>query len=78
MIVNQFSASSLTISSGIVNDGPVGLTKTGPGTLIVSGGAANTYTGTTTVSGGLLQSGAAHDAFRPAEASFSPAAARSI
>ena len=45
-------ANTSTSFSGIVT-GTGGLTKTGTGTLTLSG--ANTYTGTTTVSGGTLQ-----------------------
>jgi fibronectin-binding autotransporter adhesin len=69
LIINHYGAGSLTISAPIVNgrgtlfnqnDGtttnPVGfssLTKSGPGTLILSG--ANTYSGTTHINGGILR-----------------------
>ena len=46
---------SATISSDIA--GTVGLTESGAGTLILSGGSANTYTGNVAVNGGTLQIG---------------------
>lgn len=49
------SGVTLTVA-GIVSSGP--LTKTGAGTLILSG--ANTYGGGTNISGGILQAGAAN------------------
>lgn len=51
LIVHQYGG-DLTIGSVISG---AALTKTGPGTLILTG--ANTYTGTTNVSGGMLQVG---------------------
>ncbi len=61
LIVEQFNTfASFTISSGIVDTAAVGVTKSGAGTLILSGGASNTYTGPTVVTGGILQSGAAN------------------
>jgi fibronectin-binding autotransporter adhesin len=48
---------SITSSSGNDIGGNTGFTKSGSGTLNLSGGA-NTYTGITTVSGGLLSVGA--------------------
>ena len=47
----------MTIGSNIVDNGTIGLTKSGAGTLILTG--ANTYTGTTTINTGTLQVGAA-------------------
>jgi autotransporter-associated beta strand protein len=53
LIVNQYNtANALTVASVI--SGAVGLTKTGPGTLILSS-TANTFTGDVYVDGGTLQ-----------------------
>lgn len=51
---HQFDVQSgiTTMDVGIVGIG--GLTKVGDGTLLFSGSLANTYTGTTTISGGIL------------------------
>lgn len=43
---------TLTVSSVLALNGSLGLTKAGPGALVLSGN--NTYTGTTTVNGGAL------------------------
>jgi autotransporter-associated beta strand protein len=54
-VADTVSAASFDLRSGIVNaglSGPGGLTKTTAGTVVLSG--ANTYTGGTTVSEGLL------------------------
>jgi len=48
-------ASTFLTLSGVVGGGANGFTKTGDGTLLLSGASANTYTGLTTVSGGELQ-----------------------
>ena len=45
----QYAGGTLTVSAGVVNGS---LTKTGPGTLVLSG--ANTYTGDTFVNGGTF------------------------
>jgi fibronectin-binding autotransporter adhesin len=56
VIVQNNAATPLTVSSAIANNGTaMGLTKSGPGTLILNG--ANTYSGTTTIDGGTLQMG---------------------
>ena len=54
LTLNPASGAALTYS-GVIADGATGmtLTKTGAGTQILSG--ASTFTGTTTVSGGILQ-----------------------
>jgi autotransporter-associated beta strand protein len=54
----NFDAAGTMIISAVISDGGsgFGITKTGSGTLTLSG--ANTYTGTTTISGGTLTLGA--------------------
>ncbi len=55
LIVNQYNTSAtLTIRSTIVDNGatPIALTKSGPGTLILTGGGS--YTGGTYVNSGIL------------------------
>ena len=47
------NTAGVTDTISAVMGGTAGLTKSGPGTLILS--AANTYTGTTTINGGTLQ-----------------------
>ena len=49
---NTATALTATAANAIVGTGV--LTKTGPGTVVLSGAAANTYSGDTTVSGGTL------------------------
>jgi autotransporter-associated beta strand protein len=52
------SSTALNNLSGVIgngtNGGTLAITKTGASTYLLSGGAANTYTGLTTVSGGVL------------------------
>ncbi|MBN8628192.1 MAG: autotransporter-associated beta strand repeat-containing protein, partial [Planctomycetes bacterium] len=46
---------NVTTFSGVVSGGATAsLTKAGPGTIVLGGGSANTYGGTTTVSAGIL------------------------
>ncbi|RBP38153.1 putative secreted protein with PEP-CTERM sorting signal [Roseimicrobium gellanilyticum] len=52
------TASTLTVGGDIrAGGGAFGITKTGAGTLVFSGTAANTYTGATTVNDGILRLG---------------------
>ena len=56
VVVNQFdTAAPFTIGAALTNSGStaIGLTKGGPGLLILAG--SNTFSGPTTVSGGMLQ-----------------------
>ena len=50
-----------TISSAVANNGAtaIGLTKSGPGTLVLSS-SASSYTGPTSINGGIVQAGAAN------------------
>jgi autotransporter-associated beta strand protein len=55
LYAHVYGTGGLTISSSITNNGgATGLVKSGNGTLTLSGTAANTYTGTTTVNDGML------------------------
>lgn len=49
------AATDLLVDAAITDSGVAGITKSGPGTLVLSG--TNTYTGTTTISEGTLQIG---------------------
>jgi len=51
-LLTETGAGNVTMTGVISGTG--GLLKTGPGTLTLSGAASNTYTGSTTVSGGTL------------------------
>ena len=54
LVVNQTGAGTLTVSAAIVNGNGVStLTKTGRGTLVLSG--TNTYSGATVLNGGTLK-----------------------
>lgn len=55
LIVHQYNTGGLTVAAVIGDNGtnPTALTKSGTGTLIVSG--SNTYTGGTWINGGVLQ-----------------------
>ncbi len=55
LCTHVYGSGGLTISSSIAdNSSAKGLTKSGSGTLTLSGTSANTYTGTTTVNAGTL------------------------
>jgi autotransporter-associated beta strand protein len=55
LITHVYGTSNLTISSAIQNNSnTTGLTKAGPGTLVLSGTGNNTYTGQTIVNAGTL------------------------
>jgi fibronectin-binding autotransporter adhesin len=55
-VTNNTGAASLNVSSIISETGGArSLAKAGSGTLILSGASANTYTGLTTISGGVLR-----------------------
>ena len=54
---NAFVSIELNISANISGSGTAGITKTGTGTMALSG--ANTYPGLTTVSSGLISAGSA-------------------
>jgi autotransporter-associated beta strand protein len=55
IVLQGNTQAAFTVGANVTNNGTisVGLTKGGPGTLILAG--SNTYTGPTTVSGGVLQ-----------------------
>ena len=62
LVVNQYDAAAATsISAAIVNNGAtvIGLTKSGPGTLVLLS-STSAYGGPTSINGGMLQAGAAN------------------
>jgi fibronectin-binding autotransporter adhesin len=73
------STKAYSITSGGANNiaGGTGLTKTGGGTLTLSGGA-NTYTGVTTVSGGILNVAALANGGSPSDIGAASAVANNI
>lgn len=56
-VTTILSTDVTNVGIAIVGTGSAGLTKTGGGTLLFSGEDANTYTGLTTISAGILQVG---------------------
>jgi fibronectin-binding autotransporter adhesin len=56
IVIQNNTSGNMTIGSNIVDNGTIGLTKSGAGTLILTG--TNTYSGTTTINTGTLQVGA--------------------
>jgi fibronectin-binding autotransporter adhesin len=56
IVIQNNTSGNMTIGSTIVNNGTIGLTKSGGGTLLLTG--TNTYTGATTINAGTLSVGA--------------------
>ena len=55
MVIQNDPVGSLSITAVLTNNGAaaIGLTKSGPGTLVMSA-TTNSYTGATTINGGVL------------------------
>ena len=63
------NGAAANFSGQLIDGGVLSLVKNGPGTQILSGSNVNTYTGSTTVNGGILQAGAIN-AFSPSSATL--------
>ena len=63
------NGAAVNFSGQLIDGGVLSLVKNGAGTQILSGSNVNTYTGSTTVNGGILQAGAVN-AFSPTSATL--------